>query len=57
MSIAETVGFVVGCDALVVEVILIESVGGQYEEIIVSGIDILYLMVCQIMFPCTNLGV
>ena len=57
MGIVQAVGTVIGRDTLIIEVILIKSVGGQYEEIIVSCMDILYLMIGEIMFPSANLSV
>ena len=55
MGIVQAVGTVIGRDTLIIEVILIKSVGGQYEEIIVSCMDILYLMIGEIMFPSADL--
>ena len=55
MGIVQAVGTVIGRDTLIIEVILIKSVGGQYEEIIVSCMDILYLMIGELMFPSADL--
>jgi hypothetical protein len=51
INVAETVDLVVGSDTLVVLVILVEAVGSLYEEIVVGGTDILYLVVGEIILP------
>ena len=57
VGITETVHLVVGCDALVVQVILVEVVGSQYEEIITSLTDALYVAIGQMVLPRTNLSI
>ena len=56
VGIAESADLVVGRDALVVLVILVESVGGQYEEIVVGSADVLYLVIGEVVVPGADLG-
>jgi hypothetical protein len=55
ISIRESVGLIVGVDTLVFLIVLIEVVRGQYEEIVACFLYLLYVRICQIVAPSTNL--
>ena len=55
MGVAQAVGTIVGRDALIIQIVLIETIGSQYKEVVASLIDILHLMVGQIMLPSADL--
>ena len=55
MGVAQAVGTIVSRDALINQIILIETIGSQYKEVVASLMDILHLMVGQIMLPSADL--
>ena len=56
MGITQSVRLVVGIDALIVEIILVEVVACHYEKVVTSFFNLLHLMVSHIGFPSADLG-
>jgi hypothetical protein len=56
IGIIEPIRLIIGIDTLIVQIILIESVGGLYEEFIVGSTDILHRMIRQMILPGAYLG-
>ena len=56
MGITQSVRLVVGIDALIVEIILVEVVACHYEKVVTSFLNLLHLMVSHIGFPSADLG-
>ena len=55
IGIRKTIYFIVGGDTLVVFVVLIDIVRGQYEQLLTSLADILNIVIGKMVLPSANL--
>ena len=55
VRIAQTICLIIGCDTLVVLVILVEIIRSQHKEILFSLTDILHFRIGQMVLPGTDL--
>jgi hypothetical protein len=55
IGIRKTIYFIVGGDTLVVFVVLIDIVRGQYEQLLTSLADILNIVIGKMVLPSTDL--
>ena len=57
MRIIQAINLIIGYNTLIVKIVLIKTIRSQYKEVIASLTDALYLVVSQIIAPCTNLRI
>ena len=55
IGIRKIIDFIVGGDTLVVFVVLIDIVRGQYEQLLTSLADILNIVIGKMVLPSTDL--